>query len=68
MKMTTPSFAHGQKIPDKHAYEDENISPALKFTDVPQAAKTLALTCGRSRCTHGKLGSLARLEYRRKNA
>jgi Raf kinase inhibitor-like YbhB/YbcL family protein len=43
MKLTSPSFTEGGKIPSKFSCEGENINPELHIADVPAAAKTLAL-------------------------
>jgi Raf kinase inhibitor-like YbhB/YbcL family protein len=43
MKLTSPSFKQGQKIPSKHTCDAQEISPELHISDVPSAAKTLVL-------------------------
>lgn len=43
MDITCPSFQNNGIIPKKHAYEGQNLSPALNFIDVPKAASTLVL-------------------------
>ena len=43
--ITTTAFAEGQPIPSRHAYDQQDISPALQWSDVPSAAKSLALIC-----------------------
>jgi hypothetical protein len=43
--LTTTAFAEGQPIPRRHAFDDQNLSPALHWTGVPSAAKSLALIC-----------------------
>jgi Raf kinase inhibitor-like YbhB/YbcL family protein len=45
MQMTTTAFAEGQPIPRRHAYDDKNLSPALQWSQVLPAAKSLALIC-----------------------
>src|ERR1035441_8376804 len=45
MKITTTAFAEGQPIPRRHAFDDQDLSPALQWSDVPPAAKNLALIC-----------------------
>ena len=45
MKLTTTAFAEGQPIPPKHAYDNEDLSPALQWSGVPPAARSLALIC-----------------------
>lgn len=43
MQMTSKAFQDGGAIPQKHACEGEDISPALEWTSVPDDAMTLAL-------------------------
>ncbi len=43
--LTSPAFAHGQRIPRKYSGEGEDISPPLVWTGVPEGAKELALIC-----------------------
>ena len=43
LRMTSPSFAHEGEIPSKHTCEGGDVSPALHWTGVPPAAKSLAL-------------------------
>ena len=45
IKLTTTAFAEGQPIPRRHAFEDQNLSPALIWKGVPSATKSLALIC-----------------------
>ena len=44
MKITSPAFEEGKPIPAKHTCDGKDVSPPLKWTGVPAAAKTLALT------------------------
>lgn len=41
--ISTPAFANGQSIPVSYTCDGENISPALQWSGVPAAAKSLAL-------------------------
>jgi len=43
MKITSPSFAEGEEIPQKFTCQGEGVNPELKFSDVPKAIKSLAL-------------------------
>ncbi len=43
MKITSKAFEHNQSIPAKYTCEGDDISPPLTFSDIPQAAKSLAL-------------------------
>ena len=45
MQLTSTAFKEGEAIPTSHGYEDENLSPPLKWSDVPQGAKSFALIC-----------------------
>ncbi len=44
LKLTSPGFSEGQPIPNRHALEGGNASPALEWSGVP-GAKSLALIC-----------------------
>jgi Raf kinase inhibitor-like YbhB/YbcL family protein len=43
MKLRSPAFKHGAKIPAKYTCDGENISPPLTISDVPSETKSLAL-------------------------
>jgi Raf kinase inhibitor-like YbhB/YbcL family protein len=43
MKITSPAFTEGGKIPSKYTCEGENINPELHFSQIPSNAKTLVL-------------------------
>ena len=43
MKIESPAFANGDRIPEHYSRFGENVSPPLVFKDVPDAAKSLAL-------------------------
>jgi Raf kinase inhibitor-like YbhB/YbcL family protein len=45
IEITSTAFAEGRPIPDKHAFENQDLSPALQWSGVPPAAKSLALVC-----------------------
>ena len=45
LHLTTTAFAEGQPIPEKHAFENKDLSPALQWSGVPPAAQSLALIC-----------------------
>src|ERR1022692_726615 len=45
LHLATTAFADGQPIPRKHAFEDKDLSPALQWSGVPPATKSLALIC-----------------------
>ena len=45
LDLTTPAFAEGGLMPQKHAFDDKNLSPALRWCGVPAGAKSLALIC-----------------------
>jgi Raf kinase inhibitor-like YbhB/YbcL family protein len=42
---TSTAFADGQPIPSRHIGNAENLSPALQWSGVPPAGKSLALIC-----------------------
>ena len=43
LNLTSNDFEDGGVIPRKNGYKNENSSPSLKISDVPQEAKSLAL-------------------------
>jgi Raf kinase inhibitor-like YbhB/YbcL family protein len=45
MKLTSPSFAHNQPIPNKHAGDGQDVSPALKWEAAPVGTKSFVLIC-----------------------
>lgn len=44
MKLTSPAFRDGQRIPDKFAFVGDNINPALNWTGAPPETGSFALT------------------------
>jgi hypothetical protein len=45
MKLTSPDFNNGESLPDKHAFDFDNLSPTLTWTGIPDGTKELALIC-----------------------
>ena len=45
LQLTTTAFSPGQPIPSRHAYDHDDLSPALQWSGIPAAAKSLALIC-----------------------
>jgi Raf kinase inhibitor-like YbhB/YbcL family protein len=43
MKLASPAFTEGARIPGKYSCEGENISPPLVLSGVPKNAKSIAL-------------------------
>ena len=43
IQITSPAFAEGKPIPAKYTCDDRDLSPPLEWTNVPPAAKSLAL-------------------------
>lgn len=43
MKIISSAFEHNAKISTKYTCDGENINPPLKFSDVPENAKSLVL-------------------------
>lgn len=45
MKITSPTFNDGGEIPRKYTCDGTNISPPLKFENVPKNTVSMALIC-----------------------
>lgn len=45
MKLTSPAFAAGGRIPPRHSCEGADLSPALDWSGVPEGTMSLALIC-----------------------
>ncbi|MEK6904924.1 MAG: YbhB/YbcL family Raf kinase inhibitor-like protein [Nanoarchaeota archaeon] len=43
MKLTSPAFTDGEKIPSKYTCDGQNINPPLTVSDVPEEAQSLVL-------------------------
>ena len=43
MKLTSTNFIDQGEIPKKYTCDDEDVSPALTWSDIPEGAKSLAL-------------------------
>ena len=43
MKLTSPRFDYGKKIPEDYTCDRENVSPHLEISEVPIKAKSLVL-------------------------
>jgi Raf kinase inhibitor-like YbhB/YbcL family protein len=44
-ELTSPAFREGQTIPKVHTADGKNVSPALKWGEVPPNTKSLTLIC-----------------------
>lgn len=45
LKLSSPDFRQGEKIPDRHSYEGGNISPALRWEGLPEGTRSVAIFC-----------------------
>ena len=45
MQLSSSAFESGEEIPRKCTGEGEDVSPALAWSDVPEAAKSFAIIC-----------------------
>lgn len=45
MILTSPRFQNGQSIPELFTGEGENLSPPLRWTDVPERTRSFAIIC-----------------------
>lgn len=53
MKIEIDSFPDGEGIPEKYSKKGGNISPALRFRDVPQRTRSLVLIMDDPDAPHG---------------
>ena len=45
MQLTTPAFAEGAAIPKKHTADGPDLSPPLRWSEVPADTQSFALIC-----------------------
>lgn len=45
MKLASPAFEHQGYIPKHYTCEDANVSPPVRFSDIPEGTQSLALVC-----------------------
>jgi len=45
IEFSSPAFVNGASIPAKYTCDGENISPPLKWSNLPQGTQSLALIC-----------------------
>jgi Raf kinase inhibitor-like YbhB/YbcL family protein len=45
IQLTSSAFSHGNRIPEVHTCEGEDLSPALEWSGVPIERRSLALIC-----------------------
>jgi Raf kinase inhibitor-like YbhB/YbcL family protein len=45
LEVTSPAFADGESIPARYTCQGDDVSPALRWSNVPGEAKSLALIC-----------------------
>ena len=43
MKITSPAFEDGDRMPEKYGYTTKNVNPPLNIENVPKESKTLVL-------------------------
>jgi Raf kinase inhibitor-like YbhB/YbcL family protein len=43
LRLRSPAFANGDRIPDRYGYTEENVNPPLEIDGVPEASESLAL-------------------------
>jgi Raf kinase inhibitor-like YbhB/YbcL family protein len=43
MKISSPAFGNGEKIPSKYTCDGQNINPPLEISQVPEGARSLVL-------------------------
>jgi Raf kinase inhibitor-like YbhB/YbcL family protein len=45
LAVASESFEHGDRMPERHALEGENLSPALNWSGIPESTRSIALIC-----------------------
>lgn len=45
MQLTSTAFESGERIPDRHTCEGDDVSPALNWTNAPEGTQEFALIC-----------------------
>jgi len=45
IQLTSSAFTEGSSIPTKHTCDGQDVSPQLRWSGVPDAAKSIALIC-----------------------
>jgi Raf kinase inhibitor-like YbhB/YbcL family protein len=45
LSIASESFQHGDRMPERHALEGENLSPALTWSGLPQSTRSIAVIC-----------------------
>lgn len=45
LQITSPAFTHGERIPDRHTVNGEDVSPELSWTGAPDGTRQFALIC-----------------------
>lgn len=43
LSLTSGAFEHGERIPERHSGEGEDVSPPLSWDEVPEGTESLAL-------------------------
>ena len=43
LRLTSPAFDDGERIPEEYGYQQRNVNPPLRVDGVPDGAETLAL-------------------------
>ena len=43
VKLTSPAFSEGARIPHRYSCDGENVNPALTLSGLPKGAKSIAL-------------------------
>jgi len=45
VELSSPAFEDGKQIPQEYSGEGANVSPPLKWSELPRATRSLALIC-----------------------
>jgi len=56
MRVYSNDFNHNEQLNKRHTCDAEDISPHLKWEDIPQGTKSFAISCINNDTKHGTLG------------